>query len=311
MEMKRQKDIQINSAGQLPLNLNDYFGKETLQQAGELYEQLQRPLIKGVQLEVPLRNLNNWANVLGENPKGVWGKKYSFIEFVWIKIVEQLRNTGVNLSVIAQFKTKLLEPIKVKGILSKVEQAKHFIDDLKLGKAEKEQLLQYIASPEYKSMGEVHFTLLHIMIVESIIKKLPLALAVFLDGTFIILDKSKEHFYTDEEKNKLLYDTHVTVSVSTILKKFFLSGLSGFVVPEINLLSYPENKLFEVIHSGDYDSILINFKDKKIKTLELKKSEDIKHKIYDILDKREFGEILIKKHKGVVTKIENTFKITF
>ncbi len=308
--MKKVKAIQIAHSEKLPVDLTDFFGQDTIQKAGELYEQLQRPLIGGLQMGINLRNLNNWVSVLKENPTGTKFKKYTFIEFVWLKTVEQLRNAGLNLTAIADLRANLLEPIKIKGLITKIQKAKNYIDELNLSKNEKEELLQFIASPEYKTAEPVHFNLLHIIIIESIVKKLPLSLAVFLDGTFIILDKSKEPLYTELDKNKLLFDTHIVVSVSAILQRFLRSDLSGFVVPQIGLLSPAENKLFEIVHSGEYESIIIHFKNKKIKTLELKKSENIKERIIDILNKDAFGEILVKKHKGMITKIENTLKVT-
>jgi len=44
--------------------------------------------------------------------------------------------------------------------------------------------------------------------------------------------------------------------------------------------------------------------------MQLKKNENIKERIVDILEKSEFGEIIVKKHRGVVTKIESIKKVT-
>lgn len=307
--MKKRSNIKIATPENLPFTLDEYFGQEVLQKAVELYEQIQRPLIGGVQTGMNLRNLNNWVNMLDKKTVDS-RKKYSFSEYIWYKVVEQLREAGLNLGTIATFKANLLEPIKVKGVLSKMQQAKSYIHDLKLPKEQKEQLLQFILTPQTKEISDtITFTLLDIIIMESILKKLPLSIAVFTNGDYIILDKSKEHLYSEEENNRLLFDTHIRLSVSKIIKEFLSSDLSGFVVPELGLLSYAENKLYEVIHSGEYETIVIHFKDKKMKSMELKKSEDIKKRIVDILDKGEFGEIVVKKHKGIVTKIENTIKI--
>ncbi len=305
--MKKEKTIQLATLENTAINLNDFFGQSTLDKAGELYEQLERPILNGKQTGIESRNLTHWVNVLNDNPTKVWGKKFTFVDFIWIKIVEQLRGVNVGFELIKNFKSYLFEPIKVKGLLTSMQQAKNYIVE-NLPKDQQQKLLELLSTPETKT--EVNFTMLHIIIIDSILNKLPLSVAIFSDGSYQIVDKSKEHLYSKDEQNKLLFDTYITVSISSILKTFLRSELSGFVVPKLGLLSYAENKLFEVVHSGDYESILINFKDKKIKTLELKKSEDIKQRIIDILDKGAYGEIVVKKHKGVVTKIENTIRIT-
>ncbi len=308
--MKVRQNIKIDGSPNLPVNINEFFGKETIEKFAELFEQLQLPILLGNQMQVNFRNLHNWVSVL-DKAETASRKKYTFAEYIWYKIVEQLREAGLSLPIISKFKLGFLAPIKIKGLITKAQQAKNYIDDLKLTKEQKQQLVQFLASPEYENTSEnISFTLLDVIIVEAITKKLPLSLSVFLNGEYMIQDKSKEHLYTTEDKNKLLFETYVTISVTSILNNFMRSDLSGFVVPKLGLLSYAENKLFEVVHSGQYESILINFKDKKIKSLELKKSEDIKQRMIDILNKDEFGEIVVKKHKGVVTKIENTLKIT-
>lgn len=304
-----KKGGNIKDGNEQPINISEFFGQDSLEKASELFKELQMPLLGGKDLDIEVRLLGNWANILYPEKEMNRRNKYSFADFVFLKIVEQLRNAGVGFPVLTTLKSTLLGKIKLKGVITKIQQAKNYIEDLKISKEQKDELRKILTAPDAVN-DETTFTMLHIIIMECLLKKLPLSLAIFLDGSFIILDKSKEHLYSKDEKEKLLFETHIVVSVSGILKKFLRSDLSGFVIPKIGLLSYSENKLFEVVHSGEYDSILIHFKDKKIKSLELKKSEDIKQRIIDILDKDEFGEIVVKKHKGVVTKIENTIKIT-
>lgn len=306
-----KKSENIKTTKEQPFNVNEFFGQDSIEKASELFKQLQTTFLNGKDLDIDLRLLGHWVKILYSEKESSGRTKYSFTDYVFLKIVEQLRNTGLSFPILTVFKSNILEEIKLKGLVTKIQQAKSYIEDLKISKEQKDELRKLLASPDANNLNdETAFTMLHIIIMECLLKKQPLSLAVFLDGTYIILDRSKEHLYSEDDKNRLLFDTYSVISVSTILKKFLYSDLSGFVIPQIGLLSYSENKLFEVVHSGEYDSILIHFKDKKIKSMELKKSEDIKQRIIDILEKDTFGEIVVKKHKGVVTKIENTIKMT-
>ncbi len=308
--MKKSSSIQLAPLGNIPFELDKYFTNPTIEKAAQLCEQLERPLIGGIQTAIDLRNLNNWIKVLNENPNNVRGKKFTFVEFIWIKIVEQFRDFNVGFDLIKNFKAELFKPIKVKGILTSIQQAKNYIEDLGLQKDQKKALLQFINAPDTKTINEITLTVLHLSIVDSILNKLPLSFAVFKNGTYQMLYESKKHLYTDIEKDKLLNDNYITISISTILKEFFLSDLSNLVVPKLELLSYAENKFYEVMNSGDYVSVIVNFKDKKIKPLEFKKDQNLKEYIIDILDKKEYEDITVKKAKGVITKIENTMKIS-
>lgn len=308
--MKKSSSIQIDPLGNIPLELDRYFASPTIEKAAQLFEQMERPLIGGVQTAIDLRNLNNWIKVLNENPNNVRGKKFTFIEFIWIKVIEQLRDFNVGFDLITNFKSELFKPLKIKGVLTSIQHAKNYIEDLGLQKEQKKALLQFINAPDTKTINEITLTVLHLCIVDSILNKLPVSFAIFQNGTYQILYESKKHLYTEDEKSRLLNDTYLTISISTILKKFFMSDLSNLVVPKLDLLSYAENKFYEVMNSGDYVSIIVNFKDKKIKPLEFRKDQNVKEHIIDILDKKEYEDILVKKAKGVITKIENRLKVT-
>lgn len=298
----------IRAGHPMPLCINSYFGKETIEKAAELYERLQEPLITPIQTGINMRNLHNWVTTLGMNR----GKEkhertiYTFTEFVWLKIIEQLREAGLSLSIITELRKGLFLPIEV-DFLSKQERTRNFIKALDISKEEMQELLALIS--ETLETEHSTFFLLDVMIVQCIIRREPLGLAVFLDGSFIPVEKDYQLKYDVYDLNKLFGQTYIYVSISGIIKNFLRSDISEWVVPKINLLNPAESKLFELIRKGDYESITIEFKDKKLKSLELKKSEDIKDRIVDIIDAFEFGDITVKKHKGVVTKIESTKKI--
>ncbi len=78
-------------------------------------------------------------------------------------------------------------------------------------------------------------------------------------------------------------------------------------------LLYPsdEMKLLTMIRSGKYDSIEINFKEKKMKTVYLSKTQDASKKLNELLSQGDFQDITLKTHKGKVTSIKNTIKINF
>ncbi|MGZ4100235.1 MAG: hypothetical protein ACXVNM_15215 [Bacteroidia bacterium] len=289
--------------------LNEFFGQRSIEKAAELFDRMQLPLIKGTRTGINLRNLNNWVTVLDPRDNSS-NKVYSFTEFVWYKIVEQLREAGLSLPIIASFKKELLAPISGKAFVRKFQTPEKYFSELKLTRMEKKHLLQFLSGESDRVSKENSFNMLYVMIVECIIQKLPLALAVFLDGSFLLIDSSKKHLFTESDKKRLMFDTHIFVSLAKILNTFLLSELAGDIIPKIGLLSPAESKLIELVHNGEYESITINFKDKKIKSLELKKKENPKEQLIDILNSGEFNELIVKKRKGEIVKIDNTVKIT-
>lgn len=308
--MNKRKEIPILKTNVSHLSLNDYFGKETIEKTLELYEYINLPIFKRNHTEISHRFLNWWTkeNVLDKNVQEAG--RFTFTEFIWIKAVEQLRLFNLPLPFIATLKTKLFEPIKLKGFVSKTEQAKQFISDLAVSEAEKKKLIDILLK-EHKEDINTGINLFQLIILESILKRKSLSLAIFPNCEFLIIDITKEHLYTQSDLELLDKTTYIKLSISNLLSEFLKTDLAFATLSKIQLLTYPENKLFEVIHTGEYDSISIQFKDKKIKALELKKTVDTKQKITDLLSKGEFAEITVRKNKGIITKLEQALKITF
>lgn len=308
--MNKRKEIPTLKTNVSHLSLNDYFGKETIEKTVELYEYINLPIFKRNHTEISHRFLNWWTkeNVLDKNVQEAG--RFTFTEFIWIKAVEQLRLFNLPLPFIATLKAKLFEPIKLKGFVSKTEQAKQFISDLAVSEAEKKKLIDILLK-EHKEDINTGINLFQLIVLESILKRKSLSLAIFPNCEFLIIDKTKEHIYTQSDLELLDKTTYIKLSISNLLSEFLKTDLAFATLSKIQLLTYPENKLFEVIHTGEYDNISIQFKDKKIKGLELKKAEDTKQKITDILSKGEFAEITVRKNKGIITKLEQALKITF
>ncbi|MEM7037589.1 MAG: hypothetical protein AAF570_11470, partial [Bacteroidota bacterium] len=75
------------------------------------------------------------------------------------------------------------------------------------------------------------------------------------------------------------------------------------------MLEESEARLLELIHSGEYKSVKINFRDRQMNSLELVKSQAVAKKIVDVLTEASYQDIVIKTHDGKVAMIENTVKI--
>ncbi len=297
------------------INLVQFFGADTFDKVGDILETIEKPILKITEVDITLRNLIYWTQYIGDNinigRSKAKQKRYSFTQYVWFKMIEQLRAVGYEMTDLKLFREKFFKPVNAKSIIEQIENLEAYVNDLNISDEQKNEMINLFASDEFKQVSEINFSLLHLLILENFVNRVPLSVAVFPKGEFLIVNKSKEYLYTEEERNRLTYGTYVNVSVSNILRTFLRSGVAGFIVPEIKLFSKPLNRLIEVINNGNYDRIVINFKYQKIKSLELTKTEDIKAKVFDILEKGQFAEIRVMKHKGLITTIKSTEKLYF
>lgn len=287
----------------------DLFTGSTMDITVKLFDKLEMPLIKAIQMGITQRNLSHWVKVLEENTTGNNQKKYSFIEFVWLKLVEQLRALNISFDTIKAFKANLHKPIKANGIYSTYDEKVKYINTLGLNRKKANELLKVLDISQNSKAGNTVITHLHLSVIDNLINKEPLTFAVFSDGSYIINCRTKNISHTQLEIYKMDNEPFIVVSLNMILHDFIYSDLSGLVIPAIGLLSYGENKLFEILYNGYYVTLTINFSDKKIKPIEFKKSEKTKQQVLDVISKNQFNEILVKQPTGTIIKIDRTIKV--
>ncbi len=309
--MSRKAAITEKPATETNFSLKDYLGKEVFEKSVELYDYLRLPLFRKKDTGIVNRYFNWWAkeNVLPENQNKAG--RLTFVEFVWVKMIEQLKAFGVPLPIMAKVREGLFKNVEIKGLPDKKEQFKEYLKKLEINKEEKSELLKLLDNEGHKNNVDTGVTVLELLLLRCILKRKALGIGVFEDGAYIIIDRENENKYAKENLELLNNSHYVQISISKILSEYLQTELAIQTIPNLKLLSYPENKLYEAIKTGDYESITVRFKDKKIKVLELKKSANVRRKIIDVLSEGDFAEIVVKKHNGEISKIEQSIKINF
>lgn len=292
------------------ISLHDFFGKDTLEKASELFEYINKPLIKRNQIGMEYYMIRWYGqqNVLFDNLK--LSRKFTFAEFMWIEVLKELRLFNLPNTTIAKLRTKLFESVSLELLSKDLKAQSEIIESLNISRSEKKQLLALLENKNNQELV-VTISFFQLMLLECILKRKPMGLAVFTNGEYLILDKSKQHLYSKSDLDLLNSQSHITIWLSGIISRFLQSDMAFELIPELNILSKQETVLYEYIQSGNYESIIIHFKNKKMKSLELKKNQSTKEKIVNILREGEFAEITIKKHKGEIVKIEQSIKIAF
>lgn len=240
---------------------------------------------------------------------GKW-RNFNFIDFIWIKTVEELRELGVSTKLIKAVKKKLFEPLDLRGYVDSMKaNPELFENQIKsFSEQERKKARDYFAQVEKKPINK-KISLFFGVLNKAIQLTEPIKLEIFKDGS-IIIHKSNT-LDSEEEVLRVVDEIHISLSITSILKNF-LTGYSVQsiqILTDLKILQPHEINLLELINSGEYDSIKVIFKDSKMNSLELSKTQDAKAKLMDIMKKGAYQNITIKSHKGVVSHIENTIKI--
>lgn len=295
-------------------SLDRHFGQNNSFERLILYHTLNQGLFSLKALNINKRVIGHWDTegiLLFHKGDTTKHRRYSFIDLVWLRMVTDLREMGVGLEIIRRAKENLFKVVSGKKTYQKLKDSPkklNAISDENL----KNDLVTFLNSEEFDNMdsGAGFPEFLH-YIFDCIINKTLVSVKIFQDGSVLPLYNNDYSYYTPASLEKVIYETHTTVSISKIIKEFLVSEESVYVLPKLNLLGMNELKLLEIVSSGEYEAVTINFKNKKMKSLQLVKEQDVKKKIVDILTENAYQDIVIKSHAGMVTRIQNIQKVFF
>jgi hypothetical protein len=291
--------------------LDEFIGIRSLLRVTELHEKLTKPIFLLKDVGIQYRTVLHWdqQGLLEHSREESEWRRYDYIQYVWIKIINDLRTFGVPIPIIEKAKAEILSKINLKWLFELFSLNRDQLDKLPNDDS-KTDLLAFLESKEYESIGDnLSVSFLELMIVETLTTKVPVSLNIFSNGFILPLFESKLDVFEPSDIRKLTYETHVKISISNILNNFLSDTKDSFLIPQLQILADNEKRLLEIIHSGEYETVTINFKNKKMKSVELIKEQNVKRKIVDILQDSQYQDIVIKSHKGVVTRIQNTVKL--
>lgn len=300
-------------------SLDHFFGQASFTKSFELGFFFTKEIFTPQDLGVSYTNINYWdkQGILSSRRAGktAW-RNFSFIDYVWLRVIDEFRQLGIPTSLIKEAKNACFQPLKLdykkiardlKNKIATGENSFPFLDEHK-----EEYLKDLEEKSKSYSLSQAKkdgITTLMLAINISIKERTPVSLLLFKDGDCDFWIESRKDLYAKEFIERKIFESHVSISLSAIIKDFLLDSHFTFLSSQLPLLQQNETRLMELIHSGSYDSIMIHFKDKKMKSLELKKTQDTKRKIVDILTDGAYQDIILRYHKGMVTRIQNTLKV--
>lgn len=298
------------------IKLDAFFGATSISDGVNLSQSFRQDVFTPKDLDVSYTNLNYWdkQGILSSNRKGEtsW-RNFNFIDYVWIRVISELRNVGAPVELIREWKNQLFSGVTTNS--SFLEQLKASEKELKsalnFGEKVNRMVIDEIKSWKKfdqkmaKKNGLTYFTYI---IVYAISTRSHVAIHFFSDGGTSLWFENLTNTTNQEYLKRLNTQTHIRVSISSIISDFLLDERSTFLMEQIPILNASEIRLLDIINSGKYETVKINFKDKKIESVEYTQKQCSRKKIVEIINENKYQNIEIKVHKGMVTTIENTTK---
>tara|TARA_B100001287_G_C22659980_1_gene519812 strand:- start:211 stop:1152 length:942 start_codon:yes stop_codon:yes gene_type:complete len=306
----------INFSSIMKKNLSKFKGE--LLAVTELYHQLRNRCFLKTQLDVVYTDFTNWERydllfIDHDVEKGMW-KKLNYIEYTWMKIVEQLRKFGFPYNEIKLIKNKITNYIPTDELIKSVLEKKEELDE-HIPKAS--NLIEKHKS-ELSEILEIKITSLELLIYNAISYNQNTTLQFFNDGEgdFSFLSKAiyDESIKTDQidlivEINKR---AHLSVSLNSILSKF-LDSDNNLDQTKTMMLSQDEYELLKIIRNRPKSVIGINIKIKENKferiDIESTKIVEVEARLMEFIRNGGYQTIEIVTQNGLITSFKNKEKI--
>jgi DNA-binding transcriptional MerR regulator len=299
------------------MDFTPYIGEKRYERILELCDRLMLKSFIGTDTGVPYRSINHWENAgLIDNDRGEarsW-RRFSFVEFIWIRMIDEMRKVGLPMDTIKAVKQSLFQPASIADLdihLRSIYKARGVANkEHEAGREAMEKDMQGRFDGGFEEQ-QLDGNWLQHLILSSIVKRCPVVLVVFTDGTPLAIHEEPDYFIFPEHLDRMSFETHVRIPITGIIKEFLMGGLAIERIGDLQILEPNEQTVLRIIHSGQYDSVTVNFKDQKMKSLELRQSQEVTRRIVDVLASGKYQDISIVQHEGQITKIENTLKYKF
>jgi len=297
-------------------NLSKFKGE--LLAVTELYHQLRNRCFLKTQLDVVYTDFTNWERydllfIDHDVEKGMW-KKLNYIEYTWMKIVEQLRKFGFPYNEIKLIKNKITKYIPTDELIKSALDKKEELDE-HIPKASK--LIEKHKS-ELSEKLNIKITYFEMLIYKAISYNQNTSLQFFNDGEggFSFFSKAIHDESVKTDQIDLIIETtkktHLSVSLNSILSKF-LDSDNNIDQSKTMILSEDEYALLKIIRNRPKSVIGINItiKENKFERIDIEstKKVEVEARLMEYIIKGGYQTIEIVTQDGLITSFKNKQKI--
>jgi DNA-binding transcriptional MerR regulator len=265
------------------------------------------------------RLLHYWGdgiNLLPPQDDSV-GKRYrfSFFDLVWLGIVKELRDYGMEKEKIAVLRDELLSPVDHKSNLRIIREHQKELEAMLsktygVATSDIRALLEQYAQKQ-EQVRPLGFTLLATYLYAIIGQKKSLRLLISKEGHHRVAVLAVDGTWVVDEEG-LFSTSFVSISLSEVMHFF---AARAFVKDSVKqtLLSPQEWQLIQETRAEGLKSVTVNFKDGKMQTLESTRKIKIpmEARLTEVLLKGGYENLTIVTEKGQIVYGEQTIKKRF
>jgi DNA-binding transcriptional MerR regulator len=268
------------------------------------------------------RWITHWDNqgLIDNRRDSTEWRRFSFVEYIWLRVIVRLREFHMPLAAIKQVKKHLWQPIDK----SEFEKAvTWFSEAIKSGiyppqdGYTPEEFAKYLKKHLTKIKSQLAFlNLLFLMVFTMQLYKKPMFILINKKGqcgSFFLGDKETTEFSLQLLLEEIIKDDLICINIYKILQEFFSNEkIKEDVIGKIGFLTEKEKQILELIRQGDFKELSIKLKDNKEYLVGIKRNKSIDkitNEVSSIINRNKYQEIKLITQKGKIVNAEITDNI--
>lgn len=263
------------------------------------------------------RILSYWGSEINILPPSYIGGKwsrYSFSDLIWIYMVKQLRDFGMEKSVISNLKNELYGIIDVIKTFDSIKQKRKDVENTiqKLGADPNQARVLVDAFLNLKDTDPPHFSILPTYIAFCIASKLKFYLLINIEGKhYPFFEIQFESWMQNNNDFKTMFKSpHICLCLNDAISHFLpLSEIKDDI--KESFFSADEWKIISLIRQNRPLSVTIQFaEDKSVETIEVTKKVylSLEQRLQETMAKGAYGSIKVIFENGKAVYATNTIK---
>jgi len=237
-------------------------------------------------------------------------RKFDLIEYVWLRMIIQMRKFNISLEMIKRIKENLIQEIPVSEALDN----KEIIDlVIKLAKEDKRTEIENVlkSGNVLENMKDQSINLFETLIMDIISFHNSFSIFISSKDVVPIKHSSLEFLSSTSSFNNILTGSFISISMSEILRDFMLGEHGIKQKQKLALLSDSEEQVLNTLREDNLKSVMVRYgTNQQIDILETVRVEtvDKRARLMDFIMSNGYQDITIKTQNGEIVYCENKRK---
>ncbi|NOQ72832.1 MAG: MerR family transcriptional regulator [Crocinitomix sp.] len=238
-----------------------------------------------------------------EQPTKKGRRKYNAIEYVWLRMANELREFGMPLKAVIELRNFIAKEFDMKTIVMELSADDAKTDEFQRVCAELDLLVD---SSEHKMIN----TVIAMLIYMTIIGRTDTHLLIRKDGSCFIYDEKP---FNDNMTSSVLNAPYISFPLRHIVSDFIereeLYDLS--ILDDDNALSKQEKDVLRLLREGNITSLNVRLSKGEVKLIETEEQIDVSGasgRLFDLIQQNAYQEIQYKTENGKVVSLKRKTK---